>query len=426
MRTRNRIVLALILWASALAASGGNASAADTSASGGANSAMEARFQQLEDVIAQQQNEILALRDEVTADSRHDQAAFDLPDVASGILRDTSFHAFGNWGYGNTNHRNDYSVGETDGGYDNFSGGLNFIMRPHEKMRIQGQIEGHQDEVELEWLFAEWHFSDLLRARGGRSKHAMGIYGEIHDIGTLRPFFTLPTSVYGPNGLVGENYDGIGASGRVEIAPSWNVSYDVYGGQIHLEEESPLEALEEEEGEEGHGLTAKNLIGGRLVLDTPVEGLSVGSSAYWAQIKGHDGTRDHLVWGFQAEYLTEDISIRSEYYHHTENNELTSDSVYVEGAYRFLEKFQLAGRWEWANEDVEGSGGLPNSLTEHQEIALGLNYWFTPNLVVKTSYHHIWGNRFAFPGGEMLEAALDSGNLRRNTDMVVTGLQFAF
>ena len=428
MRTHNRIFTVLLLGASVLAALSGEAIAADVSASGSEDSAMEERFEKSEDVVTRQQDEDRAQRDEVKADSHDDQADFDLFDAALGVLRETSFHGFGNWAYGDTNHRNDYTVGETDGSYDNFTGGLNFSAQPHEQLRVQGQIEAHQDEVEFEWMFAEWYFDEMLQARVGRSKHPFGIYSEIHDIGTLRPFFTVPTSVYGPNGISAESYDGIGFTGRYDFAASWGLAYDLYGGQISLEEESPLAVLEEDDEEEmGHGgHKAKNVIGGRLVLQTPIEGLSVGSSAYWGQVRTHEASHDHLVWGFQGEYLTDDISIRTEYYHHTEGDDLTVDAVYVEAAYRFFEKFQLAGRWEWSDDDADGSGGLPSSLKEHQEVAVGLNYWFTPNFVMKTSYHHIWGNRFAFPSEDRLTTTIESGLLRDKTDMVVAGLQFSF
>jgi hypothetical protein len=45
--------------------------------------------------------------------------------------------------------------------------------------------------------FAEWRFSDALRLHAGRMKHPFGIYSEIFDVGTLRPFYTLSQSVYG-------------------------------------------------------------------------------------------------------------------------------------------------------------------------------------------------------------------------------------
>ena len=46
-----------------------------------------------------------------------------------------------------------------------------------------------------------------------------------------------------------------------------------------------------------------------------------------------------------------------------------------------------------------------------EEMGAGINYWFTPNFVLKTSVHWVDGNRFAFPDPVRLRAiALGQGS----------------
>ncbi len=147
-------------------------------------------------------------------------------------------------------------------------------------------------------------FSQKLKLRAGKVKQPFGISAEVFDVGTRRPFFELPQAVYGPIGLVGESYKGIGFTGSFDVQGGWGLAYDLYGGgQEHKEYVAP------------------------------------------------------------------------------EAGRLTSDVLAVP------------------------EPAVP-SLLDHKEVALGLNYWWTPNFVFKLSFHHVDGNRFAGPDPlELAQAA---------------------
>ena len=105
-----------------------------------------------------------------------------------------------------------------------------------EKLSIVAQIRGEavngDDNFELDYAFAGWSFSDALELRIGRVKHPYGIYGEIFDVGTLRPLYQLARSVYGPVGFTARAYNGVGLSGWLDWDSGWALQYDVYYGQI--------------------------------------------------------------------------------------------------------------------------------------------------------------------------------------------------
>jgi hypothetical protein len=66
------------------------------------------------------------------------------------------------------------------------------------------------------------------------------------------------------------------------------------------------------------------------------------------------------------------------------------------------------------------------TLLEHEEFAVGLNYWWSPSFVFKLSYHHVDGNRIAGPEADELAEVAEAGLLESRTDLVLFGVQFTF
>ncbi|MCI5189694.1 MAG: hypothetical protein D3905_07815 [Candidatus Electrothrix sp. AS4_5] len=69
-----------------------------------------------------------------------------------------------------------------------------------------------------------------------------------------------------------------------------------------------------------------------------------------------------------------------------------------------------------------------DSLREHKEIVFGLNYWFTPRLALKGSFHLVQGNSFTVPADDNdYEDGLYDGSFKEEeTQLVLLGVQFSF
>jgi hypothetical protein len=170
-------------------------------------------------------------------------------------------------------------------------------------------------------------------------------------------------------------------------------------------------------------------------VTTPVEGLTFGVSSYSGQAYTDLSSVDAAkrdVYAAHVEYALERFAIRSEAGHLKNGDDFNVDSGYVETSYKITDKWQIAGRWDQQDVTLPGTNldRLPAifpQLLEHREAALGLSYWFNPNVVVRGSVHRIDGNRFAFPDtGAEVANALATGELDRKTNMVVLGMQFSF
>jgi hypothetical protein len=364
-----------------------------------------------------------------------------LPAVAQSTGSTIDIHGFGGWAYSKTDGHK-YSLGTEGGEYDNAEFALNVSAKPVEKLSIVAQMRlesgSDQEQAELDYAFAEWTFSDAARVRVGRVKHPFGIYGEVFDVGTVRPFYSLPQSLYGANGFTARAYNGAGLTGNVPLG-KWNVQYDVYAGQIEGDFETPgllsTSSKYFQEPSITFGYRVEDSYGGRLNIATPLEGLTIGASGYTGQAHtdlSQVDTDQRDVFAAHGEYTRGPFAIRSEWGHLKNGEDFNVDAGYVESSFRLTEHWQVAARWDQLQVELPGVNlsslpGIFPLLLEHREAALGVSYWFSPNFVVRGSYQRVDGNRFAFPETtEQVQAALASDTLQRKTDMILIGAQFSF
>lgn len=361
----------------------------------------------------------------------HLVAALFLPPTlaAQELANRVDIHGFGGWSYGKTD-RNVYLSGSPEGSHQHGSFALNLIARPSRRLTIASQLFWQQTDEETEsmvdFAFAEWRASDALRFRAGKVKQPFGVYTEIFDVGTVRPFFALPQSLYGPTGFVAEAYQGIGLRGDAALGKGWGLAYDLYGGSLGvIESRSPI-AFFSSTTEPDHEPT-RDLLGARTVLATPLSGLSVGVSGYTGRRKVDDGLERHRSLGSHLSYTSDRVWLRSELARVEDGDEEHTIARYIEGAYFINNVVQVSALVDEAHVTLEGLDvSRAPSLARHRDRALGVNLWFSPESVIKASLHVVRGNRLAGPPDDELPALVASGGLTRTTRLVHLGVQFSF
>lgn len=381
---------------------------------------------------------------------------FGMMPVFTQDVGEVSIHGFGSWGYGQTDGPH-YLHGSEEGHYDHAQFYLNINANVTENLTVISQFGFEQSDsgtrYDFDYAFAEWKISDQLRLRIGKVKHAFGIYGEILNVGTIRPFMTLAQGIYGPHGFVGKGLNGVALTGTIHSNSGWEIRYDLYYGQLktYLEMPAILTFFFAQDPNTLHdGMVAYEkdiveLTGGRISFSTPIDGLNFGFSGYTGKDKsGVEGvgsiSGDQTSYGTHLEYLSSNLWIRSEYIHLTQNartgeaqnqnSETVTNCFYFEAAYKLFDHWQLAFRYEQSEADITelDEAMLPRFFQEyliHKDIVFGLNYWFSPNLVIKASYHMVEGITYAWPHFDDPMAFL-MGEFDNESKLFQIGAQFSF
>lgn len=185
------------------------------------------------------------------------------------------------------------------------------------------------------------------------------------------------------------------------------------------------------------------VFGGRINIETPVNGLSFGVSGNFGpnavtEVPGRalsdNGSR--FAVGGHAEYMKEKYLLRAEGLHTSIQNLANVHAAYAELAWKFYGEWQAAYRLDWTVIDFRNtalSASVPSTIKKHTAYTFGLNYWLSPNLVAKTSYSYIRGNRFANPDTLLLDFATPYSSLYpgaprldNTTHYFEAGAQFSF
>lgn len=352
-------------------------------------------------------------------------------------------HGFGGWSYGRSQDLS-FLGASTKGNADNAQFALNVTAEPYERLNIvaQANLRSTQaNEVDLDYAFAEWVASDRVKLRIGRVKHPLGLYGEVYDVGTVRPFQYLPRSIYGEDGFTAKAYNGAGLTGLLRRG-GWELQWDVYGGEIDGDYSIPLPPPATAVGVNLDGTSFRNLgfryrdvIGGRLQASTPVKGLLIGASAYRAKddfitSTNHYEVNRTVIIG-SAEYAHGPFVARAEWGRGDSENLHVHEGGYAEASYLVTPKWQLAARYDTLDFTPIA---FPNSflgtlsqLKDHEDIAVGVNYWLTSNFVIRANYHMTEGNRFQHPDTlRQLQTAIAAGQLDSKSSALIVGAQFSF
>jgi len=357
-------------------------------------------------------------------------------------LRGVDLNGFGGWSFGDTDV-NRFLGAEPNGEYSKTNFALKLTGTADPSVQINAQIflrNGFDgSDVSLDYAFVDWQLDNAFHIRAGKVKHPFGIYTEVAGLGTVRPLLNLPQSVYGPIALVSKSYRGIGVRGGLPFAPGWSLDYDIYGGGIEFEqEESALDLLATPAADStlsaGNLFASEAVIGARVVLELPVDGLRIGSSVYSGRpdLPAAADPQRYLTAGAQIEYVVDQTWLRAEYVYQRDRIAAIKDresAYYVEVA-RFLgDHWQLAAQYSRLETSVTLPPPLfaPDELTEHRERALGLNYWVNPEFGFKASLHWVHGNLIAgLSPGDLQQVLFTRMSPQPTTRLLQFGAQFSF
>ena len=242
---------------------------------------------------------------------------------SEGSLASVEVHAFASQGFIFTTNNNYLDADTTHGSFQFSEVGINFTKSITDKLRMGVQLFA-QDlgptgnfNAKMDWFYLDYRYSDWLGLRFGRVKVPFGLYNEVNDVDSARIPVLLPQSVYP---LQNRNYllaqTGAELYGYARMGRSGALDYRAYAGTIFLDTSSvnfgPIQIA---------NLDVPYLVGGRVLWETPVDGLRAGASLQVLRIDTQLVTQMQTVhynipatlWVGSLEYSARDWLLATEY-----------------------------------------------------------------------------------------------------------------
>jgi hypothetical protein len=241
-------------------------------------------------------------------------------------LTSVEVHGFVSQGFILTSGNEYLAPGSTRGSFEFSELGINFNKRLTDTLSVGVQLFA-QDlgrlgdyKPKLDWYHIDYRWRDWLGLRVGRLKIPYGLHNEIHDVDSARVPILLPGSVYPL-----QNRDTLFAQtgaelhGFVRMPGLGALDYRLFGGTMFIDPKSltaPGGGLELQ-------IDVPYVLGGRLLWETPLDGLRLGISIQafrletTAFITGIMAPvligNDALLWVASAEYALQELMLTAEY-----------------------------------------------------------------------------------------------------------------
>ena len=312
--------------------------------------------------------------------------------------------------------------------------GLNFTSMLTDRLRIGMQFFARDvgvignDEITVDWAYADFHVKDWFGIRAGQMKNPQGLYNELRDIDFLRNSVFIPQPVY--NEAARDAFmqtKGIGIYGNIDARAMGMLRYlglfgttgiDTEGGTARIvEEASTAVALNLTPGAGGSLLAAliKGDITGfdvertyiiSLEWQLPVEGLRIAGSFHridytvdltlsvaGTPILAMGGTLlEQETWVASIEYTFHDLLLAAEFLRSYAYG-THIEAWYGMASYRLFDWFALGVYYgEYYPDDSDKSGRSPGLLEDYQAwtktIAGFVRFDINENWLVKGEYQY--------------------------------------
>ena len=319
-------------------------------------------------------------------------------------------HAFVSQAFLVTQNANWLARDSTKGSAQFSEVGINFTKPITDRLRVGVQLfsrilgpQGNYD-TKMDWFYLDYRLRDWLGVRAGRVKIPFGLYNEINDADSARNAILLPQSVYPV-----QNRDYLLAQtggelyGRIHLGPNSALEYRVYGGTIIFDTtgtSSPQFQILD--------LHVPYLVGGRLMWETPLEGLRVGGSVQALRLDTTLLTKNEQVavripavlWVASIEYAEHNLLVASEYsrwYVRAESSDpavfpnsaqVVSERAYAMINYRITPWLQPGAYYALVFPDASNRSGRDH--VQH-DVAFTLRYDLTANWILKLEEHFMSG-----------------------------------
>jgi hypothetical protein len=196
-------------------------------------------------------------------------------------------HGFASPGFIYTTNQVNYLAQSDRGSFEFAEVGLNFTKQLTDDLRLGLQLFAGQlgrsgnYRPSVDWFYLDYHFRDWLGLRAGRVKIPFGLYNEINDVDSARVAILQPQAIYSEttnNFLLAQT--GFELYGYRRLGAAGALDYRFFLGTVFIDLPAPTPLFSWE------SVRTPWIVGGRLLWETPLEGLRMGVSAQNLRIDG--------------------------------------------------------------------------------------------------------------------------------------------
>jgi hypothetical protein len=379
------------------------------------------------------------------------------------ILGGVDIHGFISQGYMESKDNNYLIDNSSDGSFAFNEVGINFSKQLTDQLRIGLQLFSYDlgamgnNEIMLDWAFADYRWKDWLGLRAGKIKAPHGLYNESRDMDMLRTSIFLPQSVYPElNRATMTAIQGLGVYGDVPAGPVGSISYQLLAGTMDVEGEETNGAVRQFNTQPDFEVTGDFEFDHVYIISvdwqTPLDGLLFKYTYRTSELEIPalaGGVADvtyeigkHSTWVGSVEYTWNDLMLAAEYTKTRSDSQVTLDSTgmvvadlgimknhgyYVSASYRFNDWFEAGAYYSKYYADSDDKGGDDGVASGRymydfqgwlEDYALSLRFDINEYWVAKLEGHLMDGAAYCL--------SMDNDDYRKSWHYFAAKLSFSF
>jgi hypothetical protein len=346
----------------------------------------------------------------IIEDSTGEDARMEAGAIEDGGASRIEIHGFVSQGLIKTTHNN-YLAESDRGSFEMAEAGINVTKALGDRLRLGVQLFARDlgpigdYSAKFDWFYLDYQLTEWLGLRAGRVKLPVGLYNEFSDVDAARVPILLPQSIYSVRSrdyLLAQT--GFELYGYRPLPGAGALDYRLYLGTIFLDAPATISS-------QARNIDIPYVAGGRLLWETPLEGLRTGGSLQILRLDFDytspdspgpppvPGVLGHykapvLIWVASAEYAVRDLLLAAEYSRWrvkitadvpvTVPTPITSERFYVMAAYRLTPRLSPSVYYSALYSNVDDRDG--RDAYQH-DLAATLRFDLTANLMAKVEGH---------------------------------------
>ncbi len=389
-------------------------------------------------------------------------------------LENIEVHGFLAQGFLKTD-KNNYLADTEEGTGDFNEMGINFGKKMSPRMRIGVQFFARDlgdvgnNEVEIDWFYADYYYKEWLGLRVGVMKRpVMGMFNENRDLDNIRTSILLPQSNYfeGIRDSVLRT-NGVSLYGTLDAKTAGLLRYTIMYGEVHVPSDGSTSQFTADVVYNMFGLLAETTsidvertFSMRIDWLPPIDGLDIAFtysnmpldynikiiSDIPASMAGMIPetftieTKEWKAYSLSFEYLWSNLTFTAEATQVDTKttalgqpaNDNSTEHWYVSVAYRFTDWFELGSYYceQYLDKDdkdgsVQVSRGKDDFRAWHKDLTFSARFDLSENWVAKVEVHSIDGAAL-IPPTMNIDTNTNQPSFERNWTMYAAKLSYTF